>query len=104
MGNGIFAAATRAGHDEIMKLLIVEGCYKYQMRVKALEVAVSSGRADLVVCCCTADLGRDEDGYILDEQLVAAEAIPTPPLKLAVAARDGEMMGPLSRFLGQGGG
>ena len=104
MGNGIFAAAIRAGHDEILKLLIVEGCYKYQMGVKALEVAVRSGRADLVACCYTADLGRDEDGYILDEQLVAAEAIPTPPLKLAVAARDGKMKGRLPRFLGQGAG
>ena len=103
-GDGIFAAAVRAGHDENLKLLIVEGCYQDQMGVEALEVAVSSGRADLVACCCTADLGRDEDDYILDEQLVAAEAIATPPLKLAVAARDGETMGHLSRFLGQGGG
>ena len=48
-GGGIFAVT--AGHDEILKLLIVEDCYKDQMGVKALEVAVISGRADLVVCC-----------------------------------------------------
>ena len=44
------------------------------MGVKALEVAVSSGRADLVKCCYTTDLGGDEHGYILDEQLVVAKA------------------------------
>ena len=103
-GDGIFAAAAGAGHDEVLELLIVQGCYKDQMGVKALEVAVSSGRADLVACCYSTDLGGDEDGYILGEQLVAAEAIVTPSLKLAVAARHGEMMGPLCSFLRAGGG
>lgn len=102
-GDGIFAAGAASGNDEVLKLLMVEGCYKDEMGVKALQVAVRSGRADLVACCYPSDLGRDEHGYILNEQFAAAEAIATPPLKLAVAARHGEMMGPLCRFLGEGG-
>lgn len=101
--DGIFAAGAASGNEEVLKLLMAEGCCKDELGVKALEVAVRSGRVDLVACCYSTDLGRDEDGYILDEQFSAAEAIATPPLKLAVAARDGEMMRPLCRFLGEGG-
>ena len=72
-GDGIFAAAAEAGHTDILKLLIVEGCYKDQMGLKALEVAVESGSAVIVECCYSTDLGRDEDGYILNEQFVAAD-------------------------------
>ena len=43
------------------------------MGLKALEVAVESGSAVIVECCYSTDLGRDEDGYILNEQFVAAD-------------------------------
>lgn len=42
-GDGIFAAAAAAGHADILKLLIVEGCYKDEMGLKALELAIDSG-------------------------------------------------------------
>ena len=103
-GDGIFAAAAEAGHTDILKLLIVEGCYKDQMGLKALEVAVESGSAVILECCYSTDLGRDEDGYILNEQFVAAEAIATPPLQEAMAGRDFGMVQPLSRFLWESGG
>ena len=102
-GDGIFAAGAASGNDEVLKLLLVEGCNKDGMGVKALEVAVSSGRPDVVECCHTSDLGRDACGNILVEQFAAAENIATPPLKLALAARHREMIGPLCRFVGEGG-
>jgi len=102
-GDGVFAAAAEAGHTDVLKLLIVAGCYKDQMGLKALEVAVESGSAAIVDCCYSSDLGRNEHGFILDEQWVAAEAIVTPPLQEAMAGRDFGMVRSLSRFLGAAG-
>ena len=74
------------------------------MGLKTLEVAVESGSAVIVECCYGTDLARDDDGYILNEQFVAAEAIATPPLQEAMAGRDFGMVQPLSRFLWESGG
>ena len=69
-GDGTFAAAAEAGKTNILKLLIAEGCYKDQMGLKGVEVAVESGSTVIVECCYSTDIGRDEDGYILNEQFV----------------------------------
>eukprot|EP00904_Undaria_pinnatifida_P010032 jgi/Undpi1/6159/HiC_scaffold_20.g08643.m1 len=102
-GDGVFAAAAEAGHTHVLKFLIVAGCYKDQMGLKALEVAVESGSAAMLDCCDISDLRHSENGFVLDEQRVEAEAIVTPPLKEAIASRDLEMVRSLSHFVGAAG-
>eukprot|EP00904_Undaria_pinnatifida_P007111 jgi/Undpi1/352/HiC_scaffold_1.g00348.m1 len=102
-GDGVFAAAAEAGHTHVLKFLIVAGCYKDQMGLKALEVAVESGGAAMLDCCDISDLRHSENGFVLDEQRVEAEAIVTSPLKEAIASRDLEMVRSLSRFVGAAG-
>eukprot|EP00904_Undaria_pinnatifida_P006473 jgi/Undpi1/2956/HiC_scaffold_14.g06333.m1 len=102
-GDGVFAAAAEAGHIHVLKFLIVAGCYKDQMGLKALEVAVESGSAAMLDCCDISDLRHSENGFALDEQRVEAEAIVTPPLKEAIASRDLEMLPSLSHFVGAAG-
>eukprot|EP00904_Undaria_pinnatifida_P002774 jgi/Undpi1/12498/HiC_scaffold_5.g02169.m1 len=74
-GDGVFAAAAEAGHIHVLKFFIAAGCYKDQMGLKALEVAVESGIAAMPDCCDISDLRHSENGFALDEQRVEAEAI-----------------------------
>ena len=80
-----------------MEFLIVRGCNKDRMGLKALKVAVQSDSVDVMNCCFVSDYWS-ENVNVRIEQPNAASDIVTPRFKLAMAARDVDMVRYLSRF------
>lgn len=97
-GDRIFAAAAEAGQHEVMEFLIVRGCNKDRMGVKALEVAVQSDSVDVMNCCFVSDYWSENVGVRIEQQNAASDIV-TPRFKLAMAARDVDMVRSLSRFV-----
>ena len=64
-GDGVFSAAVEAGHTDVLEFLIVEGCAKDGMGLKALEVAIEFGSAAILECCFSTDLVWDRLGSVL---------------------------------------
>lgn len=94
-GCGVLASAAAAagGHDIMLEWLIEAGCPTDNMALKALEIAVDSGRAEVVACCSSVD----GDGLPTDVQL-KADGIAADALKTALCKRDAQMVKALAPF------
>lgn len=64
-GPGVFAAAAASGRGvHVLEWLTVAVCLKDNMGLKALQVAVDSGRAEVVYCCFADDVFAGNDNGV----------------------------------------
>lgn len=98
-GRGVLAAAAASGgRDDVLEWLIVAGCPKDNMGLKALRVAVDSGRAEVLSGCSADDVFAGiEDGVYTDEH-AKADDIAANALMYSLCKRDASMVKALTEF------